>query len=287
MDITLSLAKTLLDASDFEHKHLPLVAVQEQGHDHRTFICGSNYSMRIPSADYYVAQIMKEAEYLPFLASHLTLEIPKPVYVQDVTRFFHRPWIIHQWIDGTTAQRDKIQDINTFIHDLSMFILEFQQIDTRLGPKPGQHNFYRGAHPKVYHQEVMQALAKLREDVHHNVYLHIWQQALASSYPSSNVWIHGDLELSNLLVRDGQLCAVIDFGNMAVGDPACDYVMAWTFMTRNERAYFFKLLALDEALIQRAKAWALWKALITITNPNASSKYAQAQMTLQALLDLR
>ena len=54
---------------------------------------------------------------------------------------------------------------------------------------------------------------------------------------------------------------------MAVGDPACDYVMAWTYFDEASREIFLKTLNIDNACIARAKAWALWKALITLSDP--------------------
>ena len=77
----------------------------------------------------------------------------------------------------------------------------------------------------------------------------------------------GDFEKVNLLIKNGKLCAVIDFGNMAVGDPACDYVIAWTYYDHLSRKIFLDDLHIDQATINRSKAWALWKALITLNNP--------------------
>lgn len=52
------------------------------------------------------------------------------------------------------------------------------------------------------------------------------------------MWVRGDLEASNILVSGGQLIAVIDFGNCAVGDPTCDLVMAWTYFDDKEQEVF-------------------------------------------------
>jgi aminoglycoside phosphotransferase (APT) family kinase protein len=80
------------------------------------------------------------------------------------------------------------------------------------------------------------------------------------------VWVHGDVSPSNLLLAGGVLCAVIDFGCAAVGDPACDLVMAWTFFAGESAAVFRRGLPLDEATWARARGWALWKALVTLRN---------------------
>ena len=61
-------------------------------------------------------------------------------------------------------------------------------------------------------------------------------------------------------MRDGRLAAVIDFGTSGVGDPACDVVIAWTFLDGPGRAAFRRTLAIDDATWARGRGWALWKA---------------------------
>jgi aminoglycoside phosphotransferase (APT) family kinase protein len=78
------------------------------------------------------------------------------------------------------------------------------------------------------------------------------------------VWIHGDVDARNLLVRGGRLAAVIDFGQTGVGDPACDLTIAWTFFSGAARAAFRDAVAADAATWARARGWAMWKALITL-----------------------
>lgn len=78
------------------------------------------------------------------------------------------------------------------------------------------------------------------------------------------VWVHGDVTPTNLLVREGRLSAVIDFGAMAVGDPACDLMIAWTFFGGAERSVFRDALGLDDGTWERGRGWALWKALLVL-----------------------
>ncbi|MBN9442941.1 phosphotransferase, partial [Bosea sp. (in: a-proteobacteria)] len=92
----------------------------------------------------------------------------------------------------------------------------------------------------------------------------VWAAALSSEWRSRPLWVHGDMALGNLLVRGGELCAVIDFGGLAVGDPACDLVMAWTEFSGDSRTMFRTRLPFDDDTWKRARGWALWKALITI-----------------------
>lgn len=100
-----------------------------------------------------------------------------------------------------------------------------------------------------------------------------WEAALqAPAWDGPPVWIHGDLQPVNLLVHQGRLSAVIDFGGLGVGDPACDVMIAWTFLSANTRDVFRAALAVDDATWARGRGWALSFGLIALpyyqhTNP--------------------
>ena len=91
-----------------------------------------------------------------------------------------------------------------------------------------------------------------------------WADASATSWERDPVWFHGDVAAGNLLVRDGRLAAVLDFGCSGVGDPACDTVIAWTFLSGSSRDRFRAELDVDSDTWSRGRSWALWKALITL-----------------------
>jgi aminoglycoside phosphotransferase (APT) family kinase protein len=92
----------------------------------------------------------------------------------------------------------------------------------------------------------------------------LWEEAVGSTWTGPPVWFHGDVAVGNLLVRDGTLAAVIDFGSSGVGDPACDLAIAWTLFDGRSRAAFREAMAVDDATWARGRGWALWKALITL-----------------------
>lgn len=75
------------------------------------------------------------------------------------------------------------------------------------------------------------------------------------------VWIHGDLDSRNLLVEEGRLGAVIDWGGLGVGDPACDVMVAWKVLSAETRHLFRSELSVDEATWTRGRGWALSQAL--------------------------
>lgn len=91
----------------------------------------------------------------------------------------------------------------------------------------------------------------------------VWEAALNATWQGPAVWHHGDVAAGNLLVREGRLNAIIDFGCSGVGDPACDLTIAWTFLSGESREAFRAAIRLDAATWARARGWTLWKALIT------------------------
>jgi aminoglycoside phosphotransferase (APT) family kinase protein len=91
------------------------------------------------------------------------------------------------------------------------------------------------------------------------------------------VWVHGDVVESNLLVAEGRLRAVIDFGCAAVGDPACDLMMAWTSFDDESARLFRSGLPFDDATWARGRGWTLWKALTTLVGDK--ERHADADAT--------
>ena len=97
--------------------------------------------------------------------------------------------------------------------------------------------------------------------------LAVWEAAMTAEWKGPNVWIHGDVTGSNLLMSDDQLCGVIDFGCAAVGDPACDLTAAWTTFEGTSRQHFVRSLQWNADTWARARGWALWKALRDVGRP--------------------
>jgi aminoglycoside phosphotransferase (APT) family kinase protein len=92
----------------------------------------------------------------------------------------------------------------------------------------------------------------------------VWRAALRASWQGPPVWFHGDAQPGNLLLRGGNLSAVIDFGTCGVGDPACDTTIAWTFLSGESSRIFKQRLPFDAATWARGRGWAIWKAMIVL-----------------------
>ncbi|WP_317944893.1 aminoglycoside phosphotransferase family protein [Carnobacterium maltaromaticum] len=262
MDITVDLAKKLIFEQFPQWSHLEIKPVKNSGHDNRTFHLGDDLTIRLPSGKEYEPQIQKEAKWLPVLAQHLSLPITAPVAKGKPTPEYPLAWSINRWLVGETVRHTNV-DLQKFAIELARFLKELEAINAENGPQAGAHNFYRGGDLAVYIEEFEQALTQLPAGPQRNHYQDIWTTALATKWEKNPVWVHGDIAVGNLLVNDGHLSGVIDFGILGTGDPACDLVMAWTFFDSKSRKAFKEEMGLDDTTWQRGKAWALWKALIT------------------------
>jgi aminoglycoside phosphotransferase (APT) family kinase protein len=250
---------------------LPIQAVLPGGWDNRTFTLGDKMLVRMPSGVEYSLQVEKEHRWLPMLSPHLPFFIPTPLAMGKPDDDYPWKWSIYSYLPGESAASSPITDLCGFAESLAQFLTALQHIDTEDGPVAGPHSFYRGGSLMTYDAETRRAITCLREKIDANTATEIWEIALATAWNKSPVWVHGDVSVGNLLIHNGHLSGVIDFGQLAVGDPACDLAIAWTLFKGHSREAFRKSLVLDPGTWMRGRAWALWKALIVaggFTNPN-------------------
>lgn len=241
---------------------LPVRPLPQSGWDNRTFRLGNRMTARLPSAKEYEAQVLREQQWLPYLRARLPIEVPEPLAMGEPGRGYPWVWSIYRWIEGDTAATKPVNDLAGFAVDLASFINALHAIPAEGGPMAGPQNFHRGGSLRVYDKQFRQAVAELEGRINKGAALAVWEGALRSNWNRSPVWVHGDLSRGNLLVREGRLVAAIDFGQLCVGDPACDLVIAWTYLKEPHRRLFHDELAIDASAWQRGRAWALWKAAI-------------------------
>lgn len=262
----------LLVASQFPNwKDLPIEPMENEGWDNRCFRLGEEFVLRFPSAECYAAQVEKEQTWLPKLAPSLILSIPTPLAMGKPTENYPWNWSVYRFLEGTPASIASIPDLCAFATQLAEFLLSLQQIATENGPPPGPHCFYRGGSLHVYDAETRKALKLLKGQIDTEKALAIWEAALKTQWEKPPVWVHGDMNESNLLVQNGRLSAVIDFGMLSIGDPACDLAIAWTFLDEITREVFLNKMSYDCDTLARGKAWTLWKALIVAAGFTSSN----------------
>jgi aminoglycoside phosphotransferase (APT) family kinase protein len=218
--------------------------------------------VRLPSAGACAGQVEREHRWLPVLAPGLPQPIPTPVALGEPSFGYPWRWSIYRWLEGEPALPHRIESLPVFARDLATFLRSLHAIPPEGGPLPGPGNFHRGGTLTVYDTEARRAIDALATQINTKAVTAVWDAALASRWPRDPVWVHGDMGVGNLLVSDGRLCGVIDFGQLCVGDPACDLVPAWTLFDKDSRDVFRRTLSLDEATWARGRGWAIWKALI-------------------------
>jgi aminoglycoside phosphotransferase (APT) family kinase protein len=262
--INADLVTRLIAAQFPQWAGLPVRPVDADGWDNATFRLGDAMTVRLPSADSYVDAVEKEQRWLPVLAGQLPLPIPIPLAHGEPGCGYQRPWSVNRWLDGEPASEDNVADLAQFAADLADFLGALYKIDPAGGPEPGQHNWFRGGPLTVYHDGTQQALAALRGEIDTALAAEVWAAALDSRFAGPPVWFHGDAQPGNLLIRDGRLGAVIDFGTSGIGDPSCDTTVAWTFLSGDSARVFRERLPVDQATWVRGRGWAIWKAMIVL-----------------------
>lgn len=244
---------------------LPLEPVDSAGTDNAMYRLGDGLAVRLPRIPWAIEQVDKEHRWLPALAPSLPLAIPSPVAMGVPGEGYPWRWSIYRWLEGEDATTGRLRDPLQAAIDLGRFVAAMHQIDPVGGPPPGEHNFFRGVPLAERDQETRDAIVSLRGMVDATALTAAWDAALrAPQWHEGGVWIHGDLQPGNLLIVDGQLNAVIDFGGLGVGDPACDLLPAWNLFDSSSRDAFREALDIDDAAWARGRGWALSIALIFI-----------------------
>ena len=162
MQISISCVEKMLAAQFPDWGHLPIRPVPVSGWDNRSFRCGDDLLIRLPSAEQYAPQVHKEQTWLPQLSSALSVAIPAPVGLGIPTDDYPWHWSVYQWIEGDTPDQSAI-DKSQLAADLARVLLELQHSDATDGPKPGTDNFYRGGSLQHYDNQARDAISELAE----------------------------------------------------------------------------------------------------------------------------
>jgi len=259
-DVDAPLVQRLIARQFPQWADLPIRPVAMDGWDNWTFHLGDRMKVRLPSAEGYAEQAEKESHWLPLLAPQLPVDVPVPIAVGQPDEGFPWLWSVYQWIEGVPVTR--AVDRLVLARDVAGFLNALTAIDPASGPPPGRHSYLRGADPmEAYGADAHGFVDTLGSAIDTKA-AHAVLDVAAESRAASPVWAHGDIAVGNLLVRDGRLSAVIDFGCCAVGDPSCDLALTWVFLEGESRAAFRSLVNVDEATWARGRAWALWKAAL-------------------------
>ena len=245
---------------------LEIRRVNSTGTVNAIYRIGDELCARLPRTLTRVDDLEREWEWLPRLAPSLTLRVPEPVAHGVASAEYPSPWAIYRWLDG--APYAAVDDERAAAVALAGFVTELRAVAVVEGAPRG------GRRPLAELDDVTRAAISASRGVIDTGAAHAaWRRALeAPTWSGAAVWLHGDLLRPNLLVADGRLSAVIDFGGVGVGDPAADVVAAWAVFGAPGRAAYRAALAVDDGTWERARGYALHQAALIIpyyaeTNP--------------------
>jgi aminoglycoside phosphotransferase (APT) family kinase protein len=234
-EITPDLAHHLISEQFPEYANLSVTSVEKQGHDNRTYRLGLDMLIRMPTAKEYALKVPKEQQLLPQLSNYLSVNIPAPIKMGVPSKNYPYHFSIYKWLDGTSINLITLDDniCMQLAFDLAKFLKELQSISNVDGPVPGQHNWWRGDHISVYNKGAREQIAKLVDVIDTNKAMNLWESACKTRWNQAPVWVHGDFAIGNMLIQQDKLSAIIDFGGIALGDPACYYRFWWYCLRRS------------------------------------------------------
>jgi aminoglycoside phosphotransferase (APT) family kinase protein len=285
--VDVDLVRRLLAAQHPQWADLPIEQYDSTGTSNSIFRVGADLSVRMPRVARSMEQVTIEQRWLPQLAPVLPLAIPVPLAIGEPGEGYPYIWAIAQWLDGESAATAEIDDPRAAATDLGQFVAAMRRVDTTGGRRPGDGNFYRGCPLADRDVVTRHAIGELAGKIDLEAATAAWEHALATpALTGPPVWIHGDLMAGNLIVDHGRLHAVIDFGGLGVGDPACDLIVAWNFFSGAARATYRAVLEVDDDTWARGRGWALSVALLQlpyyeISNPALA---AIARFTIDQVL---
>jgi aminoglycoside phosphotransferase (APT) family kinase protein len=276
LPIDVSLVRRLVDRNRPDFAALPLTPLPASGSTNALFRLGDEFLIRLPRQPGGTMTIEKEARWLPQLALLLPVPVPEIVAVGEPGIGYPERWSIVKWLDGDVpAVVDPGSDADparrVLAGDLAAFVTALHAIDVpHDAVSDVDLHWYRGDPlitvdtPTRRNIELCRAIPNLGLDL--AAASRVWAEAMmlpdVDRRPAP-AWYHGDLLAENLLVRDGRLAAVLDFGGLAVGDPTVDLIAAWEVLDAPARESFKQAVGVDEQTWLRGRAWALAVAVMT------------------------
>ncbi|MHB8247018.1 MAG: aminoglycoside phosphotransferase family protein [Acidimicrobiales bacterium] len=274
IDIDLPLVRALVDAVLPNLASQPLRPLDASGSSNALFRLGDDLLVRLPRQPGGSAVIDKEARWLPHVAVALPVATPKVVAVGEPDLGYPEHWSVVSWTDGQTPDVPVVGlhgAPDGLARDLADVVRALGEVEVPADALTDPAlRWYRGEPLAAMDATTRAYLADCRQlaslDLDLDACLRIWEAAMALPATGEAVaprWLHGDLLAENLLVRNGRLAAVLDFGGLSVGDPTVDLIVGWEVLDPPRRELFRSLLGVDEVTWLRGRAWALTIALMT------------------------
>ncbi|MEV6103567.1 aminoglycoside phosphotransferase family protein [Streptomyces sp. NPDC051940] len=236
---------------------LPLREAPDAGSDHVIFRLGDDMAVRLPR-DWAAHQAAKDERWLPLLAPRLPLPVPVPLAVGEPAFGFPHRWSVVRWLAGRVATVDGFADPAGTAVELAEFLRALRGLPAPRDLAPGSYDDLSTWSLADRDASTRAAIAKVEGVFDTAALTRVWDEALAApAWDGPPVWFHGDFHLGNLLTVDGRLSAVIDFGGLGTGDPACDLMVGWTALSPRTRRVFREALGVDDATWARGLGWGM------------------------------
>jgi aminoglycoside phosphotransferase (APT) family kinase protein len=220
---------------------------------------GEDLGVRLPRVDSAAHELRNEQKWLPQLEKRLPLPTPVPVRVGEPSDLFEHTWSITRWVHGAPADHEPVTspDAAEVLAEFLVALHEPAPADAPVNPHRGNPLSGRGSDHWFELIDGHPSADDARE---------VWEKGLAApGWSEAPVWLHADLHPANVVVRDGALAGVIDFGDLCSGDPATDLSAAWLLLPAGAAGRFFDAYErADDATVARARGWAVVRALTLI-----------------------
>ena len=266
IEITSELVRGLVreQAPELADRSLEMLGM---GWDNTNWRLGDDLIARLPHRAVAEPLIEHEQRWLPVLAPRLNIAIPVPVVHGRASEANDYPWVwsIVPWQSGGEAAGATLNDPAATAEQLGMFLrLLHVEADPEAPPNP-----FRGGPIAERRSSVIDRIAMLGDRVDADAVLAAFDTASAAPSTDERVWLHGDLHTRNMVVDDGDLTAVIDWGDICAGDRATD--LAGAFMLVPDHLDIVRDSAgADDDAWQRARGWAIHFALIYLVAGDAA-----------------
>jgi aminoglycoside phosphotransferase (APT) family kinase protein len=286
IDSNAALVHSLLSVQFPRWANLSIEAVRSTGTDNALYRLGNEMVVRMPLRPSATHSIDKEHRWLPLMAQQLPVQIPVPIARGEPTGEFPWPWSVVSWIDGTDATAATKFHHRTPI-DIAHVVAALHSIDPTGGPEPDPE-FGRGVPLANRDRLTRWAIDELGTMIDYEAAITLWECAVeVPEWDRPAVWVHGDIASGNILVRDGRVVAVIDWGCLGVGDPACDLIIAWEMFDPIARHLFRSELEVDDATWERGRGWALSTAVAELSYYRQTNQFmaGRARRQIAAVLN--
>ncbi|WP_016697207.1 aminoglycoside phosphotransferase family protein [Actinoalloteichus spitiensis] len=257
-EITEDLVHDLLREQHPDLAGLPIRAVAG-GWGNQMWRLGDALAVRMPRTRAAPDLLRKECRWLPVLAPRLPLPVPEPVRTGEPSARFSKPWAVMTWVPGEPLDRTSLSRSDHAAGTLAAFLAALHVE----APEDGPTSEDRGGHPKECADGFDGFFrAVVPDDLADDVRA-VWDDAVAApEWEGPPLWVHGDLHPANVVVSEGTLSGVVDFGDMFSGDPAWDLAAAWVLLPAGAAPAFFEAYArADAGTIRRARGLAALKSL--------------------------